>query len=169
MRLPWASIAVLAVLVMACIWVAMAANSKAPAAGGAPGSGDAACCPSRAGGPAALDSSSPSPPAAGPQESPPVDARSGLPRLIDLGAKSCIPCKMMAPILDDLRQNYADQFATEFIDVRDNPQAGRTHGILQIPTQIFLDANGRELYRHEGFLSKEAILAKWKELGAEVR
>ncbi len=95
--------------------------------------------------------------------------QTGLPRLIDLGAKSCIPCKLMAPILEELRRDYADQFVTEFIDVRENPQAGRDYDIRRIPTQIFLDANGRELYRHEDFLSKEAILAKWKELGVEVR
>jgi thioredoxin 1 len=99
----------------------------------------------------------------------PLAARTGLPRLVDLGAKTCIPCKMMAPILEELQKSHADQFITEFIDVRENPRAGRQYGIQAIPTQVFFDASGRELYRHEGFLAKEAILAKWKELGVSVR
>jgi thioredoxin 1 len=54
-----------------------------------------------------------------------------------------------------------------FIDVWENPKAGDPYGIKLIPTQIFLDAKGKELFRHEGFFSKEDILAKWKELGIE--
>ncbi len=90
-----------------------------------------------------------------------------LPRLLDLGAHACIPCKMMAPILDDLKQNWGEVFITEFIDVWQNPDAGKQHGIEGIPTQIFFDAEGNERYRHTGFLGKEDILAKWKELGVE--
>ncbi len=96
---------------------------------------------------------------------PPPASGPSLPKLLDLGAKSCIPCKMMAPILDDLKVNYADQFETVFIDVWENREAGLKHGVRSIPTQIFFDAEGQELFRHVGFLSKEDILAKWKELG----
>jgi thioredoxin 1 len=90
-----------------------------------------------------------------------------LPRLLDLGSKKCIPCKMMAPMLADLKKNYADRFAVEFIDVwlKGNAAAARTYGIRVIPTQIFFAPDGKELWRHEGFLSKEAILGKWKQLG----
>jgi thioredoxin 1 len=88
-----------------------------------------------------------------------------LPKLLDLGAGKCIPCKMMKPILDDLKANYADRFITEFIDVWENPDAGRQYGIEVIPTQIFYDAEGKELFRHVGFYGKEDILGKWKELG----
>ena len=90
-----------------------------------------------------------------------------LPRLVDLGAGKCIPCKAMKPILEDLMANYAGTFKTEFIDVWENEAAGKTYGIKMIPTQIFFDATGKELFRHEGFLSKEDILGKWKELGIE--
>jgi thioredoxin 1 len=90
---------------------------------------------------------------------------SKLPRLLDLGAGKCIPCKMMKPILDDLKQNYSQAFITEFIDVWENREAGKPYGIETIPTQIFYDAEGKELFRHQGFYSKEDILAKWKELG----
>ncbi|MDD2455572.1 MAG: thioredoxin family protein [Kiritimatiellae bacterium] len=88
-----------------------------------------------------------------------------LPRLVDLGAGKCIPCKMMKPILDDLIANHADTFKTEFIDVWENEAAGQKYGVKMIPTQIFFDASGKELFRHEGFMSKEDILGKWKELG----
>lgn len=90
-----------------------------------------------------------------------------LPRLVDLGAGKCIPCKMMKPILDELKRDYAGQFKTEFIDVWENPDEGKKYGIEMIPTQIFYDADGKELFRHTGFFGKEDILAKWKELGVE--
>jgi thioredoxin 1 len=91
-----------------------------------------------------------------------------LPRLVDLGAGKCIPCKMMKPILDDLKTNYAGTFKTEFIDVWENADAAKPYNINLIPTQIFYGVDGKELFRHEGFFSKEDILNKWKELGVEV-
>jgi thioredoxin 1 len=91
-----------------------------------------------------------------------------LPKLLDLGAGKCIPCKMMKPILDDLKASYANRFTTEFIDVWQNPDAGKQYGIEVIPTQIFYDDEGKELFRHVGFFSKEDILAKWKELGVAI-
>ncbi len=93
--------------------------------------------------------------------------KQALPRLVDLGAHSCVPCKMMAPILGELKTEYADVFTTEFIDVWQDPEPGRQYGIRVIPTQIFLCADGKELFRHEGFFGKEDILGKWKELGVE--
>lgn len=88
-----------------------------------------------------------------------------LPRLVDLGAGQCIPCKQMKPILAELTQEYAGQFNVVFIDVWENKAAGEPYGIRMIPTQIFFAADGKELARHEGFISKKEILAKWKELG----
>jgi thioredoxin 1 len=88
-----------------------------------------------------------------------------LPRLVDLGAGKCIPCKMMKPILDDLKTNYAGTFKTEFIDVWEDADAATPYNINLIPTQIFFGVDGKELFRHEGFYSKEDILGKWKELG----
>lgn len=90
-----------------------------------------------------------------------------LPRLVDLGAGKCIPCKMMAPILEELKKEYARVFNVEFVDVWINPDAAQQYGIRIIPTQIFFDESGNELFRHEGFFSKEDILTKWKELGVE--
>ena len=88
-----------------------------------------------------------------------------LPKLVDLGADKCIPCKVMAPILKDLKAEYAGRMDVEFIDVWKNPDAGKAYKIKLIPTQIFFDASGKERFRHEGFFGKEDILAKWKELG----
>jgi thioredoxin 1 len=95
-------------------------------------------------------------------------ASAKLPRIVDLGAGKCIPCKMMKPILDELKRDCADRFITEFIDVWENPGAGKPYGIEMIPTQIFFDAEGKELFRHVGFYGKEDILGKWKELGVDV-
>ena len=91
-----------------------------------------------------------------------------LPKLLDLGAGKCIPCKMMTPILEELKRDYADRFDVEFIDVWENPDAGKQYGIEMIPTQIFYDAEGKELFRHVGFFGKEDILGKWKELGVDL-
>lgn len=90
---------------------------------------------------------------------------SGLPRLVDLGADKCIPCKLMAPILKELRQTYSNDLEVTFIDVWKNPEAGEEYGIQIIPTQIFYGSDGKERFRHQGFYSREEILAKWKELG----
>jgi thioredoxin 1 len=89
----------------------------------------------------------------------------GLPKLVDLGAGKCIPCKMMAPILDELENSYQGQFDVVFYDVWENPSIAEHYGVRIIPTQIFFDASGNELFRHEGFYSKEDILNKWNELG----
>ncbi|MHC4325451.1 MAG: organomercurial lyase [Planctomycetota bacterium] len=91
----------------------------------------------------------------------------GLPVMIDLGSDQCIPCKMMAPILEELKTGHAETLTVHFLDVRKLPALSKLYGIKLIPTQIFYDASGKELFRHEGFYSKEDILAKWKEFGVE--
>jgi thioredoxin 1 len=94
--------------------------------------------------------------------------RAAVPRLVDLGAGKCIPCKKMAPILEELKKEYAGRMEVEFIDVWKNPDAGKAYGVEMIPTQIFYDASGTELFRHTGFFGREDILGKWKELGVEL-
>jgi thioredoxin 1 len=90
-----------------------------------------------------------------------------LPQLIDLGAKKCIPCKMMAPILDELGKEYKGILIVKFIDVwmPENAAEAKKYKISSIPTQIFFDKEGKELWRHVGFISKKDLLKKWKELG----
>jgi len=98
---------------------------------------------------------------------PAATQASGIPKLVDLGSKSCIPCKMMAPILEELKKDYAGKLDVEFIDValRENAKSAQQYAIKLIPTQVFLGKDGKELWRHEGFLSRDDILAKWKALG----
>ncbi len=94
-----------------------------------------------------------------------AESKTTLPRLVDLGADKCIPCKMMAPVLAELAKDYPGQLEVVFIDVWKNPGEGQDYRIQLIPTQIFYDATGKERFRHEGFMAKKDILAKWKELG----
>jgi thioredoxin 1 len=93
-----------------------------------------------------------------------------VPKLLDLGSKSCIPCKLMAPLLEELTKEYAGKLQVEFIDVwvKENAAKGKEYGIQAIPTQIFFAPDGKELWRHEGFIAKADILAKWKELGFDL-
>lgn len=91
-----------------------------------------------------------------------------VPRLVDVGAKTCIPCKLMAPILKELKTEYAGRLQVDFLDVSINPGFAGQYGVTIIPTQIFFDASGKELFRHEGFMSREDILTRWKELGVEL-
>jgi thioredoxin 1 len=95
-------------------------------------------------------------------------ATAKLPKLLDLGAGKCIPCKMMAPILEELKKEYAGRMEVVFIDVWEKPEAAKPYGIETIPTQIFFDAEGKELFRHVGFFAKDDILAKWKELAVNL-
>ncbi len=92
-------------------------------------------------------------------------SRSGLPRLVELGSTTCIPCQMMKPILEELTIEYDGRLEVEFVDVHREPKKAERFNIRVIPTQVFLDADGKELFRHEGFFPKEDILAKWAELG----
>jgi thioredoxin 1 len=92
-----------------------------------------------------------------------------LPKLVDLGAGKCIPCKRMAPILEELKKEYAGRMEVVFVDVWQNPDAGKQYGIEVIPTQIFYDAEGKERFRHIGFYGREDILGKWKELGVDLK
>lgn len=95
--------------------------------------------------------------------------RTDLPRLVDLGAETCIPCKLMAPILKELKEEYAGRVEIEFLDIDKNPDLVGAYRVRIKPTQIFYDASGKELFRHEGFYSKEDILTKFKELGIVVK
>jgi thiol-disulfide isomerase/thioredoxin len=90
-----------------------------------------------------------------------------LPRLVDLGRGTCIPCKRMAPILEELKEAYRGRAIVEVIDLREDPGAAGRYGIRLIPTQVFFDRAGKEVWRHEGFLAREAIIAKLTEMGVE--
>ncbi len=95
------------------------------------------------------------------------DQRSGLPRLVDLGRGQCIPCKMMAPILEQITEEYRGRLIVEVVDVGDKPEAVKQYGMRVMPTQVFFDAEGKEVWRHEGFLPREAIIEKLGEMGVK--
>ncbi|SLM32268.1 Thioredoxin (modular protein) [Desulfamplus magnetovallimortis] len=89
----------------------------------------------------------------------------GMVTMIDLGAKKCIPCKMMAPILEKLEKAYAGKAAIVFIDVWENNSEAKRFGIRAIPTQIFFDADGKEVTRHTGFMSEDDIVKQLTKMG----
>ncbi len=98
-----------------------------------------------------------------------IEFPKALPKLLDLGSKGCIPCKKMEPILEELRTEYEGIFDVSFIDVNKDSSAAAKYNITLIPTQIFFDAEGKELFRHVGFYSKTEIVSKWDELGINLK
>ena len=92
-----------------------------------------------------------------------------LPMLLELGSHACVACKKMIPILNEISEEYADKLTVRFVDVRQNHAIAQKYNIRIIPTQIFLDADGNEIFRHVGFYPKEDILAKFAELGVELK
>jgi thioredoxin 1 len=90
---------------------------------------------------------------------------SGRPSVVDFGARSCIPCKKMAPILEELNRELSGKANVIFNDVwKDNSLAGK-YRIQMIPTQVFFNAKGKEVKRHMGFMEKAAILQELKAAG----
>lgn len=90
-----------------------------------------------------------------------------IPKMLDLGSKSCIPCKRMAPILDSLREEYKGRAEITFIDTKKNRKAAADYKITLIPTQIFFDTLGVEVFRHVGFFAADSIEAHLRVLGVK--
>ena len=88
---------------------------------------------------------------------------------VELGSVNCIPCKMMQPIMKEIEDEYKDQVKVVFHDVRTkegNPYAVE-YKIRVIPTQVFLNKDGKEYFRHEGFFPKEELVKILKMQGVE--
>ena len=77
---------------------------------------------------------------------------------IELGSDTCIPCKMMKPVMAEVEKEYGSKIAVIFHDVNKDRQKASDYKIKVIPTQVFLDKKGKEFYRHEGFFPKEEII-----------
>jgi thioredoxin 1 len=90
---------------------------------------------------------------------------SGKPTVIDLGARTCIPCKQMAPILESLSSEYRSKASVLFIDVHENQAAAEKFRIQMIPTQVFFNAQGKEVKRHVGFMEKAEIVKELRAAG----
>jgi len=89
-----------------------------------------------------------------------VDSTStGKPKItmLELGSITCVPCKMMEPVLESIRENYESQIEVIFYDVKVEKEKAAEWKIRMIPTQVFLDENGKEIHRHVGFYPEEQI------------
>ena len=88
---------------------------------------------------------------------------------IEIGSVKCIPCRMMQPIIKDIEKEYGDQVEVVFHDVRtpEGKPYGQKYRIRVIPTQVFLDEDGKEYFRHEGFFPKEELVEVLKRKGVE--
>jgi thioredoxin 1 len=86
---------------------------------------------------------------------------------VELGSKNCIPCKMMQKVMNDIEKDYSNQVKIVFHDVwtKEGEVYGEKYGIRAIPTQVFLDKNGKEYFRHEGFFSKEEVVKVLQQQG----
>ena len=89
----------------------------------------------------------------------------GKPFFVDFGANSCIPCRQMRPILKEVDKEYAGKTKALIIDVYKYQDLAREYKIQLIPTLIFFDSKGKEVFRHVGVLDKKTIVAKLKEIG----
>ena len=99
--------------------------------------------------------------------SPPEAPVAGLVNLVDLGSDYCLPCKMMTPIMTKVEKDYKGKAAVVYINIEKFPNQAKHFGIRVIPTQIFYDKKGKEVYRHEGFLSEKDIVAQFKKMGVD--
>ncbi|WP_052813098.1 thioredoxin family protein [Desulfonatronum thioautotrophicum] len=89
-----------------------------------------------------------------------------LPRLVNLKTENCIHCRRMIPVLAELEQDYTADLTIYTFDVGVQPEIGRSFGTIRtVPTLVFMDQAGRELYRFEGYMSKEEILHRFRSLG----
>jgi thioredoxin 1 len=82
---------------------------------------------------------------------------------IELGADKCIPCKAMQPVMREVAQEYKGTIQVVFYDVWKTSKYAKDYGIQMIPTQVFIDKNGKEIFRHVGFYPKEDIIKMLKE------
>lgn len=88
---------------------------------------------------------------------------------VELGSVRCIPCKKMVPIMDEIKKEYAGQVKVVFHDVwtdEGKPYAEKFK-IRLIPTQVFLDKDGKEYFRHEGFFPKEELVKILEQKGVK--
>jgi thioredoxin 1 len=87
------------------------------------------------------------------------------PFLVDFGANSCIPCRQMRPILKEVDKEYSGKTRVLVIDIYKNQNLAKEYKIQLIPTLVFFDSKGKEVFRQVGGMEKEKIVAKLKEIG----
>ena len=94
-------------------------------------------------------------------------AQSPLPKLLDFGAGTCIPCKAMAPILKELTEEYKGRVVIKIIEVYQEKEMTQVNRIRLIPTQIFFDSKNKEVFRHQGFMDKVQIKKVFEKMGVK--
>ncbi len=77
---------------------------------------------------------------------------------VELGSVNCIPCRQMQPVMKSIEEKFGDQVEVVFHDVWKDKAPAQKYGIQLIPTQVFLDENGKEFFRHEGFYAEDEII-----------
>lgn len=85
--------------------------------------------------------------------------------MLELGSVGCVPCEQMKPVMEKLRTSYKGRLEVFFVDVRKDRDTARKFNVFAIPTQVFLDKNGREFHRHMGFYGYEEIVPILKKAG----
>jgi thioredoxin 1 len=88
---------------------------------------------------------------------------------VELGSVRCIPCKMMQPIMKDIEKEYAGQVKVVFHDVwtPEGEPFAASYKIRVIPTQVFLDKDGKEYFRHQGFFPKDELVKILRQQGVK--
>jgi len=94
-------------------------------------------------------------------------AKISLPKLLDFGRGKCIPCKKMAPILQELSEEYKGRVIIKIIEIDQDRELTEANNIRLIPTQIFFDSKNKEVFRHEGFMYKEEIKKVFEKMGVK--
>lgn len=102
-------------------------------------------------------------------DKPAKPATKKLPKLLELGSVKCMPCKMMKPVLEELQKEYKGQLEIVFIDVNKDSAAVSKYKVRSIPTQVFFDAKGKEIFRHVGFFPKKDILKAFADHGIKLK
>jgi len=91
----------------------------------------------------------------------------GLPTIAELGSSTCIPCKQMKPLLEELAVEYKGKLNVVIVEIYEHRELAQQYGIMAIPTQIVFDSSGKEITRHMGFWPREEIIAQLEKMGID--
>lgn len=88
---------------------------------------------------------------------------------IEVGSVRCIPCQQMQPIMKSVEEKYGSQVKVVFHDVWTEAGApyAQKYGIQAIPTQVFLDKDGKEFFRHVGYFPEEELVKVLQQKGVK--
>jgi thioredoxin 1 len=89
----------------------------------------------------------------------------GKPMIVDFGSNSCIPCRQLRPVLQKIRQDYTGKLEVLIIDIRNKQKLASDYQIQVIPTVVFFDPAGKEIFRHQGYMSEEKVKEQLAKMG----